>query len=156
MLNLTILAVGGVKNNFFKDAIAEYLKWLKPYLKVAVVEIAPESFRSDSDKISAKDKEADKILSYLKKYDKDSVFILDEAGKLYNSVGFANLLHSRLGKEMVLVIGGSLGFGEKIYSQGYPKISLSSLTFTHEMARLILAEQIYRAVTIMEGKEYHY
>jgi len=153
MLEIIIITIGKVKNEFFSGAIEEYLKRLKPYASVKVLELSPESF-GDSDKAKAKKAEGERILSALEKYAGAEVFLLHERGEEIDSVKFAKRLESA-GRKTVFVIAGALGFAEEVL-QKYRQFSLSKMTFPHEMARLILLEQIYRAATIIQGKTYHY
>jgi 23S rRNA (pseudouridine1915-N3)-methyltransferase len=153
MLEINILAIGKVKNEFFAGAIEEYLKRLKPYAAVKIVELAPEAF-GNSDKEKAKKAEGERILRALEKYSGAEIFLLHERGEEIDSVKFARRLESSGGKT-VFVIAGALGFSEEVL-QKYRQFSLSKMTFPHEMARLVLLEQIYRSATIIQGKTYHY
>lgn len=104
----------------------------------------------------AKKKEGERIAQFLKKRkDTHEIFILDEKGKESDSKEFAVILE-KLSKPAIFVVGGSLGIHKDAILNSYKKISLSHLTFPHELARVVLLEQIYRAMTIMRGKEYHY
>jgi 23S rRNA (pseudouridine1915-N3)-methyltransferase len=153
MLEIIIIAIGKIKNEFFSGAIAEYLLRLKPYASVKIQELNPESF-GDSTRDKAKKAEGERILSALEKYSGSDVFLLHERGKEIDSVKFSEKMSSVSGKT-VFVVAGALGFAEEVL-QKYPQLSLSKMTFPHEIARLILLEQIYRAVTIIKGKTYHY
>jgi 23S rRNA (pseudouridine1915-N3)-methyltransferase len=154
MNNMTILAVGKLKEQIYRDGVAEYLKRLKPYAKIKVVELIPESF-SESNREQAKEKENQKILDYLGKNQDKKVVYLTEGGREYSSVEFSQFLN-KTNQEIIFIIGGALGFSEKTLSKMDAKLSLSKMTFLHEMARLILVEQIYRAQMIESGKSYHY
>lgn len=127
-----LICVGKVKEPFVKDGLKEYSKRLRRF---EVIEV----------KDSNKEKEAEEIL---KKIKSEKVYLLDETGKEYTSKEFSNLIK----ENVTFVIGGPDGLSEKLK---YPKISLSKMTFTHEMARLFFVEQLYRANTILEGKKYH-
>ena len=152
-MNIIIITIGKVKESYIKDGIFEYMKRLGPYVKIKEIELKAESF-SVSTKLKAKNIEGEKILKVLEKYDKDKVFLLDENEKEYNSVEFSKLVESK--NELVFVIAGSLGWSDELKSSSYKKISLSKMTMPHEMARLVLMEQIYRGITIINGKEYHH
>ncbi|HTX87131.1 MAG TPA: 23S rRNA (pseudouridine(1915)-N(3))-methyltransferase RlmH [Candidatus Nanoarchaeia archaeon] len=153
MLEIIIIAIGKIKNDFFAGAIAEYLSRLKPYAAIKIIELAPESF-NDSSREKSKKTEGERILSTLEKFNSSDVYLLRERGSEMDSVKFAGQLDNHPGKT-VFVIAGALGFSEELFKK-YRQLSLSKLTFPHEMARLILLEQIYRAVTIIKGKTYHY
>lgn len=153
MLEIIIIAIGKIKNEFFSGAIQEYLLRLKPYASVKILELTPEAF-SDSSRDKAKKTEGERILSALEKYAGAEIFLLHERGKEMDSVKFSEKLSSTSGK-VVFVVAGALGFNEEVL-QKYGQLSLSKMTFPHEMARLILLEQIYRATAIIRGKTYHY
>lgn len=153
MFNITILAVGKIKEKYFQEAIGEYLKRLKPYAKITIEELKAEPFKNENEKIKSKKIEGERILNFLEKHSDSEVFILDERGKKFSSMEFANHL---LSQPIIFVIGGALGIDEGVIKKCKNKISLSNMTFPHEMARLFLIEQLYRAITIVKGKEYHY
>lgn len=153
MLDITILAVGKIKSKFLAEAESEYLKRLKPFARVNILETKAESF-SSSTKEKAKQTETERLAKILKDTP-GGIYLLSESGNQYDSISFASNIHNHDGKKITLVIAGSLGFDKEIVDS-YPSISLSSLTFTHEMARVILLEQIYRAISIERGKDYHY
>ena len=163
MLKIKIVAVGSVKSSELSSLCGEYSRRLRPFARVEVVEVAHEPFRDIGEKEKAQLAEAERILRVARNVERQrvgdtryalrdvgSMILLEEKGREFNSVEFAKYL-SKLGEsgqEICFVIGGALGL--------HPSISLSPLTFPHEMARLILLEQIYRAATIMAGKTYHY
>jgi 23S rRNA (pseudouridine1915-N3)-methyltransferase len=151
MLEIIILAIGKVKNEFFAGAIDEYLLRLKPYASVKILEITLEAF-GDSDHKKAKQAEGERILRNLEKYAGAEIFLLHERGREMDSIKFSEKIAN--GK-IVFVIAGALGFSEEVL-QKYNQLSLSKMTFPHELARLVLLEQIYRAATIIKGKTYHY
>jgi len=154
MINITILAIGKVRQNYVSIAINEYLERLAPYGKIKIEELKAEKF-TEHNREQAKQKEAERISEYLTKRSGSRVIIMDERGKLVNSPDFSRLIDLEQ-KPIIFVIGGALGLAENI-KRGYKEhISLSSLTLPHEMARLILTEQIYRGATIAMNKIYHY
>lgn len=153
MMEIIIIAIGKIKNEFFSGAIKEYLLRLKPYASVKILELNPEPF-GDSNHEKSKKVEGERILSALEKYAGAEVFLLHERGKEMDSVKFSEKMSSTSGK-IVFVVAGALGFSEEVL-QKYSQLSLSKMTFPHEMARLILLEQLYRAITIAKGKTYHY
>jgi len=155
MLDITILAIGKIKEEYFKKACGEYLKRLSPYARISVEEIPYESFRHDGEKNKVKQKEGERIKKFLEKKGECEIFILDEHGKEYTSEQFAQTIE-KTSKPIVFVIGGSLGMSEEVLSLSHKKITLSSFTFPHELVRVVLFEQLYRAITIINGKTYHY
>ncbi len=152
MFNIKIITVGKIKDNNFLSLSEKYLKRIKPFASIKIEEVKADSFsKSNKEKIrQIEDKRIEKVLE---KYNKENIFLLDENGKEFNSIGFAEFLDKQ--EEMIFVIAGSLGFSNELKKK-YQKISLSQLTFPHEMARVVLLEQIYRATAIVNKKEYHY
>ncbi len=135
---IKIVAVGKVKKRWLKEGIAVYRKRLP---EVEIVEI------KDSDK----EKEADKLLSLVSAQDR--LVVLAEYGKVRDSVAFARWLGKEAYGTLVLFIGGAEGVSDRLKKQ--PMISLSAMTFPHEIARLMLVEQLYRAKTILQNGSYH-
>ena len=154
MLNITLLTIGKIKDKSINDLILEYLKRLKPYAKINIEELKSESFKVDN-KNKAKEVEGERIINYLKKYPDSQVILLTENGKTFDSVEFSDFINNE-NTHFIFVIAGSLGFSKAVENKIKTSLSLSKMTFTHEMARLILLEQIYRAITIHKKKEYHY
>ena len=158
-MKITIVSVGKIKEKFYKDAIAEYEKRLSRYCKFQIVEVADEKTPDKASLVEEeqiKEKEADRILSHIK--EDAFVVTLEIAGKKLDSVSFANLLEQK-GVHGVshiqFVIGGSLGLHQKVCQRSDYKLSFSDMTFPHQLMRVILAEQIYRAYRIMSGEPYH-
>lgn len=157
MIKITIIAIGNIKKNYFKEGIDEYLKRLSIDAKISVEEIKPEPFFDNSDHNKIKKTEGDKILKSLDKYSQDRVIILDEKGKEFESKEFSQFLAQNNQENIVFVIGGALGLSDEVLNySGSVKISLSKMTLPHEMVRLVLVEQIYRAIAINKDKKYHY
>jgi len=155
MFDITILAVGKIKEEYFKEACGEYIKRLSPYARISIEEIPYEPFHHDGEKTKAKQKEGERIKKFLEKRDNCEIFLLDEHGREYTSEQFAGAME-KISAPIVFVIGGSLGMSEEVLSLPYKKIALSSLTFPHELVRVVVLEQIYRVVTIINNKTYHH
>lgn len=155
MFNVVILAVGKIKEKHWRTAAGEYLLRLKPYARIVIEEITPEPFKRESDKEKAKQKEGERLLAALSKYSDSEIIILDERGREFTSPEFSEFF-SRETRRVVFVIGGVLGFSENFSKRTFTKIALSKMTLPHELARVVLLEQIYRAATIVSGKSYHY
>ena len=151
MLNITLITVGKIKEAYLNEAALEYFKRIKPYGRLNLEELKAESFASVT-KEKAKKIEAERIQTVLDRKGNAEIYLLSEHGTQFDSPDFAAKIKD---KELVLVIAGSLGFAKELEVK-YPKISLSPLTFPHELARVVLLEQIYRAATIINNKEYHY
>lgn len=155
MWSITIVAVGKIKEAHFQEAIGEYAKRFAPFTKLSFQELKAEPFRGEGDKLKAQATEGERILAFLEKRSDSEVFILSENGKRFSSPAFARYLES-IQRPIIFVIGGALGIHESVTKKYKNIISLSDMTFPHEMARMILAEQIYRAITIIKQKDYHY
>lgn len=156
MFNLKIICLGKLKEAYWRDAEAEYFKRLRPYAKIELIELTEESFHDTDDKEKIRKKEAEKIVKHVS--EGSIVIALHERGKAFTSPDLSKFLddHSMHGDEITFIIGGPLGLHESILKQARYQISLSPLTFPHQMVRTILAEQLYRAATILQGKQYHY
>ena len=156
MLDITLVAIGAIKDQQIKALVKTYQVRLKPYARLQIVELPAVSFSGSSRKI-AQNKESQAIIEYLKKREASNQpatpYLLAERGKVYDSLGFSKWLSKS--SPIILIIGGALGFSDELY-RSYPQISLSALTFPHEMARLVLLEQLYRSSTILAHKDYHY
>ena len=153
MLKITLITIGKTKNKNLLTLADEYLKRLRPYAVIKTEELKAESF-SEEIREKAKRKEGERIMSFLDKQKNSQVFLLAEKGHELDSLEFANKLFS-IKENIIFVIAGALGFNNEIFEK-YNKISLSRLTFTHEMAKVVLLEQVYRAITIKNNKNYHY
>lgn len=159
MLHLKLICLGKLKESFWKEAEAEYLKRLQAFAKVEVIELKEESFDEKNSAEIIKIKEAEKIKSALNKIKDAFVVVLDEHGKQFSSVAFSKHLFELAGRgngEFVFIIGGPLGLDDSILKIANLKLSFSSFTFTHQMIRVFLFEQIYRAMMIEAGRQYHY
>lgn len=147
-----IVAVGEMRSKIFRTAAAEYEKRLKPFARLKILEIKPVPF-GVTDKERAKTKEVEKLSEVLKKEERNKIFLLDADGEKLNSEKFSELVEKNQG--LVLVLGGALGFSED-FKKKYKRISLSVLTMPHELARVVLLEQLYRAAAKLRGKIYDY
>jgi 23S rRNA (pseudouridine1915-N3)-methyltransferase len=154
MLDIIIIAVGQLRIKAYMDLANEYQKRLKPYARIKIVESEPVAFQG-TDKIRSKKQEGIKITEQLKKIKAGYVVFLEEKGMKINSLEFAGFI-GKFDYPIIFVIGGALGIDPQIDFKPHDKISLSPMTFNHELARVVLLEQIYRAATIINGKQYHY
>lgn len=155
MLKIKIICLGKLKEKAYVELEKEYLKRLSPFAKVKVVELSEVSYKSVEMAAKAKEKEADLIVKQLP--NGAIVILLEEVGQERDSVGFSEFLEriGGLGQEIVFVIGSGVGLHPSLKEYSNYSISLSKLTFPHNMARILLEEQIYRACTIRLGKSYH-
>lgn len=158
-MQIRIVAVGKIKEKFLQEGIAEYEKRLRPYAKVQIVEV-PEEKRpvsaSASVERAAMEKESERILASMP--DGSFVIALDVKGQDWSSEMLAASFRERelAGQNQLLfVIGGDLGLSPSVLARSAVRLSLSRMTFTHPMARLLLFEQVYRAFRILRGEPYH-
>ena len=159
MLNVNIICVGKIKESFFRDAIDEYSKRLNSYCSLNIIEIKDEKIPnnpSEKENQIIKEKEGNNILSHIKK---DSYTIcLDLKGKQYTSEEFSqkiNNILTNISSSINFIIGGSLGISQNVLKKANESISFSKMTFPHQLFRVILLEQIYRAFKIMNNETYH-
>ena len=155
-MNVKIVAVGKIKENYIKEAIKEYEKRLTSFCSFSVVEVVAEQINEESMVDKYKKNEAERILQHVKA---DSyVVTLEIKGKSFSSETFADKIKeiSNSGvKELVFIIGGANGLDEKVSLRSNLKLSFSDMTFPHQMMRVILLEQIYRSYRIIMGEPYH-
>ena len=156
MFNLHLITLGKLKEVYWQDAQVEYLKRLKPYAKLRLTEIHEESFRDQHERAVIQQREAEKLRKCLPP--QSTIIACHEQGKEFDSVSFAKFLaeKSQHGDELTFIIGGPLGLHQSILDLATVQLSLSKLTFPHQLVRIILLEQLYRAGTIIGGKQYHY
>lgn len=156
MLNIKLIVVGKFKEKYWSEAEAEYRKRLTPYAKISLVELNEIPFKSEVDRERIRAEEAIKIKNVIP----ENAFIiaLTETGTEFTSPEFATWLtkRSEQGQVLVFIIGGPLGLDRELLQQAHATVSLSALTFPHQMARVIVMEQLYRAAMIATGKQYHY
>jgi len=149
---IKIIFVGKVKEKWLKEAIDEYVKRLGRFIKVRLVEVKDSRIvGKDADRIIKE--EGKRILDHVKQG--EYLITLEIAGKEMASENFAGQIKKLLEKDMVFVVGGALGLSEEVLKKSDMKLSLSKMTLTNQMVRLLLVEQIYRAYMINAGREYH-
>ena len=155
-MKITIISVGKIKENYFKDSVDEYCKRLNNYCTLNRVEIADEKIIESKSDSSIKNKESEKILKSLS--EKSYKIAMTETGKTFSSEDFSDFVSGIKNtgvSEISFIIGGALGLGDEILKQSDFKLSLSKMTLPHQMAYLFLTEQIYRAFKIMSNEPYH-
>lgn len=156
-MKITQICIGKTSSDYLIQGVQEYEKRLKHYVKFESIIIPYIKNSKNLSEGELKNKEGEEILKRLDQ--RDMVILLDEKGKVYSSVEFSSQVQSYMGrgiKNLVFVIGGAYGFSDAIYQRGDGKISLSRMTFSHQMIRLIFIEQLYRAMTILRGEPYHH
>jgi len=158
-MKIRIIAIGKIKEQYLRDGINEYLTRIKPYANIEIVEYPDSPVRNNpnaSDVEIVKNEEGKKVIERLKP--SDYVIALDLNKKEMDSVEFSNYLIKKLesgGSSITFVIGGSFGLSEALKQRVNDSISLSKMTFLHQMTRLILLEQIYRGFKIYNNETYH-
>ncbi|MCC6600216.1 MAG: 23S rRNA (pseudouridine(1915)-N(3))-methyltransferase RlmH [Crocinitomicaceae bacterium] len=155
-MKITILCIGKTLSPFLKEGTGHYLKRLSYYAKTEYREL-PDITSKGLSPEQLKEKEGEVILKYLKP--DDTLVLLDDKGKNLSSEELANWLQKKMNgsvRHLVLAVGGAFGFSPKVYERAEALLSFSKMTFSHEMIRLILVEQLYRAHTILKGEKYHH
>lgn len=156
-MKITLLTVGKTDRDWVRQGLDIYVSRLKHYIPFSLVEIPELKNVSALSKDQIKVKEGELVLKNIRPT--DDVILLDEHGKEYSSTQLAKILQDKISyecKDMVFVIGGAYGFSDAVYARANSKLSLSKMTFSHQMVRTIFAEQLYRAFTIMKGEPYHH
>lgn len=159
MLHIDIVCIGKIKENYLKDAIAEYSKRLSKYCILNIIELPDEKLPTklnDSLSSEIKQKESNLIISHIKK---DSyVIALDLKGKSYSSEEFSNKIEniSNINSHITFLIGGTLGMNDILLNQAKELICFSKMTFPHPLIRVFLLEQLFRAFKISKGETYHH
>lgn len=156
-MNILLIAIGKTRTRYIAEGIAEYLTRLKRYIGFDILEIPDIKNAGKVSKEKQKELEGDSILS--KVSNSDHIVLLDERGRQYTSIEFAGKIQDYMNsgrKRLVMVIGGPYGFSKAVYDRSNELLSLSKMTFNHEMVRLFITEQTYRAMTILKGEPYHH
>jgi 23S rRNA (pseudouridine1915-N3)-methyltransferase len=156
-MRITVLSIGKTKEAWLKEGLGLYLEKLGRYTNLSWTELDDVKYAASLPVPELRKRESALVLSKLNAG--DHIILLDEQGKLPTSQGLAteiSVLMNRSVQNIVFIIGGAYGFDESIYQKGHQKLALSKLTFTHQMVRLILAEQLYRAFTILNNEKYHH
>ncbi|MFD0797730.1 23S rRNA (pseudouridine(1915)-N(3))-methyltransferase RlmH [Maribacter chungangensis] len=156
-MTIKLLAIGKTDSPELQQLISLYEKRLKHYINFNLVLVPDLKKTKNLSEQQQKEKEGELILKQLAPT--DVLVLLDENGKQYNSIEFSAYLQKKMNsgiKQLVFVIGGPYGFSESVYKMAMGKISLSKMTFSHQMVRLFMVEQLYRAFTILKNEPYHH
>ncbi len=156
-MKIVLLVVGKTDASYFVEAVREYTNRLAHYIPFEMVVIPDLKNVRNLSESQQKEKEGDLILKQIQP--SDYMVLLDERGKMFSSLDFASYLERKthaVPKRLVFVIGGPYGFSEAVYAASSERISLSPMTFSHQMVRLIFVEQLYRAMTILHNEPYHH
>lgn len=156
-MKVSLLVIGKTEAEYLNKGIDVYLKRLKHYISFSINTIPALKNTKSLSEYQQKNKEGELILAQINS--SDSVILLDEKGKHFDSVQFSKFIEKNMVtgiRSLVFVIGGPYGFSDEVYNRANDKISLSKMTFSHQMVRLIFVEQLYRATTIIKGEPYHH
>lgn len=156
-MNIKLIAIGKTDDKNLQILIEGYMKRLSYYIKFDM-EIIPDLKNvKNLSEAQQKEKEGELILSKINST--DHLILLDENGKTFSSIGFSEFLQKKMNagiKTLVFIIGGPYGFSEAVYQKANGKVSLSEMTFSHQMIRLFVIEQLYRGFTILKNEPYHH
>lgn len=156
-MKITLLTVGKTEDKYLIEGIDIYLKRLKFYIPFRILELPELKNTKSLSKDQQKNKEAELIFKNIQST--DHVILLDENGTELTSKKFSVYLNKKMvggQQHLVFIIGGPYGFSEEVYNRCNDKLSLSQMTFSHQMIRLFFTEQLYRAYTILKGEPYHH
>ncbi len=156
-MNIKLLAIGKTDHKALQTLIDEYSKRLSFYIKFDLDIVPDIKNAKNMSETQQKQKEGEQILAKLSA--SDHLILLDENGTSYSSLQFADVLQKKMNagiKSLVFVIGGPYGFSEEVYQKAQGKLSLSAMTFSHQMVRLFMIEQLYRGFTILRNEPYHH
>lgn len=156
-MKVKLICVGKTIKTFLKEGEQEYLKRLGHYASIEKIEIPELKNVKTLSENQIKQQEGQLILNQIKPG--EIIVLLDERGKQYGSVDFSKYLQKKFnsgGRYLVFIIGGAYGFSDEMYDKSNDKISLSKMTFSHQMVRLFFLEQIYRGLSILKGEPYHH
>ena len=156
-MNIVLLTIGKTADKYLIAGLKNYKSRLKHYMPFELIEIPNIKKRHNLSKVEIKKKEEKMFLQYIKST--DYVILLDENGKEFSSIQFSKKLQSWLNngkKRLLFIVGGSYGFSDDIDIKFSEKISLSRMTFSHQMVRLFFTEQLYRAFSIIKNESYHH
>ena len=156
-MKIKLIAIGKTDDKQLQQLINVYQKRLSHYIKFEFITIPDIKNTKNLSENQQKEKEGDLIFKELSPT--DQLILLDEKGKDFRSIEFSNFLQKKMNsgiKQLVFVIGGPYGFSKSIYQKAQSKVSLSKMTFSHQMIRLFMLEQLYRAFTILKNEPYHH
>lgn len=156
-MKIILLLIGKTEYNYIDEGYKLYESRLKHYISFETIYVPSIKNSKNLSNSQQNDKEATELLKHFE--GKDHIILLDEKGSEYSSVDFSIVLQKNMNKgykNVMFVVGGPFGFSETIYKMNLPKLSLSKMTYSHQMIRLIFVEQLYRAFTIIKNEPYHH
>ncbi|MDA3954581.1 MAG: 23S rRNA (pseudouridine(1915)-N(3))-methyltransferase RlmH [Bacteroidales bacterium] len=156
-MKIKLLLIGKTDSDILSNGVDDYLKRIKHYIPFEMSIIPDLKNTKNLSESQQKQKEGELILNFINPG--DFLVLLDEKGKVFTSVEFSRFMEKQMIaglKNLIFIVGGPYGFSDEVYKKCNSKISLSRMTFSHQMVRLIFAEQLYRAMTIIKGEPYHH
>lgn len=156
-MKIKFITIGKTEEKYLLEGMEKYLKRLKHYIPFKIIELPELKNTKNLSEDQQKNKEAELIFKNIS--NTDQLILLDENGTNFSSMQFSGFLNKKMigsVQTLVFVVGGPYGFSNDVYNRADEKISLSRMTFSHQMVRLFFIEQIYRAFTIMKGEPYHH
>jgi len=153
-MNIKLILIGKTTKTYFVSALEEYTKRIKRHINFQIIVINDVKKKLPAEQLKKIEGEL-----ILKTVNQDGFYLLDDKGKEYSSEKFATFIENKMiqsTKNLTFVIGGAYGFSKDVYNKANGKISLSRLTFSHQIVRIIFAEQLYRALSIIKGDPYHH
>ena len=156
-MKIVLITIGKTNEKYLIEGISLYQKRLKHYTSFEMIEIPNIKKAQNLSKLELMKKEGDLILKNIQ--NSDHLVLLDDKGKDYNSLKFSEKIQNWMlsgKKRIVFVVGGAYGFSEEVYQRGNEKLSLSKMTFSHQMVRLFFVEQLYRGYSILNNEPYHH
>jgi 23S rRNA (pseudouridine1915-N3)-methyltransferase len=156
-MKIILILNGKTNQEHIQILLQDYFNRISHYINFEVITIPELKKASSLSFEEQKTKESEQMMKYFET--SDEIMLLDENGKSYNSVGFSKFIEKKMNasvKRMIFVVGGPFGFSQEIYKRANGMVSLSPMTFSHQVIRLIFAEQLYRAFTIIKGEKYHH
>ena len=156
-MKITLLTIGKTEDKYLLEGLDIFLKRLKHYISFKILEIPELKGTKSLSRDQQKSKESELIFKNI--HSIDHVILLDEKGQEFSSKQFSNFLNKKMvggQQHLVFIVGGPYGFSEEIYLRSNERISLSRMTYSHQMIRLLFTEQLYRAYTILKGEPYHH
>lgn len=156
-MNIDLVVTGKTNIDYISEGVNVYAGRLRNYTNFSVITLPDVKNAKSLTPELLKEREGDQLIKTLEKY--DYVVFLDDKGKEHTSTGFAEWLNKKTGtgvRKMCFVVGGAYGFSQEAYKRAQEKMSVSKMTFSHQMIRLLFTEQLYRAFTILNGEPYHH
>ena len=156
-MKITFLVIGKTEDSYLKEGIEKYIKRLKHYVKFEMIELPELKNTKNFSEDQQRAKEAEMISKNLS--NTDYIVLLDEKGQEYSSVQFSGFISKKMlssVQNLVFIVGGPYGFENNLHTLANEKLSLSKMTFSHQMVRLFFVEQLYRAFSILKGEPYHH